>query len=298
MKNAIYSSAKEELVPVDISSKKSVAQAFRHIKEFYGSKIASVVHLAAYYSFSDQSYDKYKKITVDGTRNLLQALQDFQVQQFIFSSTMLVHKPQPPGHRINEHSPLAASWAYPRSKIETEEVIARFRGDIPAVILRIAGVYDDQCHSIPISNQIKRVYERQLGSRVFPGDISHGAAFVHMDDLVKALMLAIAKRKALPEMTTLVIGDDETLSTDQLQRKISLNLLGKEIKTFSIPKPIAWLGVVFQNLFSFGKKSFIKPWMVKFADDHYSLDISQAKKVLGWQPKHHLSSDLKVILMS
>ena len=137
----------------------------------------------------------YNKITVQGTERLLKGLQQFQVEQFIFSSTMLVHKPQNPGTKITEDSPLTTAWGYPKSKVETEEMIHKLRGDIPAVILRIAGVYDDRCHSIPLSNQIQRIYENQLEGHVFAGDVSHGASFVHMDDLVDAIDLCVQKKK-------------------------------------------------------------------------------------------------------
>jgi len=39
------------------------------------------------------------------------------------------------------------------------------------VLLRVAGVYDDYCHSLPLSHQIQRIYERALTSHVFPGHI-------------------------------------------------------------------------------------------------------------------------------
>src|SRR4051812_29768990 len=68
---AIYASSKEELVPVDLSSDESVAQAFTHIRNFYGNKIASVVHLAAYYSFDQQHSPLYDSVTVKGTERLL-----------------------------------------------------------------------------------------------------------------------------------------------------------------------------------------------------------------------------------
>ena len=61
------------------------------------------------------------------------------------------------------------------------------RGDIPAVLLRIAGVYDDGCHSIPLAHQIQRIYERQLTSRLYRGSTAHGQSFLHMDDLVDAI---------------------------------------------------------------------------------------------------------------
>ena len=64
---AIYASDQEELVPVDLSSDESVHQAFDHIRCTYGTKIASVIHLAAYYSFKEKHSDKYDEITVRGT---------------------------------------------------------------------------------------------------------------------------------------------------------------------------------------------------------------------------------------
>jgi nucleoside-diphosphate-sugar epimerase len=68
------------------------------------------VHLAAYYDFSGAPSHKYDEVTVGGTRNLLQQLAGCDVDQFLFSSTMLVHAPGRPGEKITEDSPLAPRW--------------------------------------------------------------------------------------------------------------------------------------------------------------------------------------------
>src|SRR5262249_12399161 len=107
---AFYASANEELVPCDLASDESVHQAFTHIRNFYGNHITCVIHLAAFYSFTHKNSPLYDKITVEGTRRLLRGLQNFTVEQFIFSSTMLVHKPCRPGQKINEEWPLEAHW--------------------------------------------------------------------------------------------------------------------------------------------------------------------------------------------
>jgi len=293
---AIYASKQEELVPLDISSDESVKQAFDHIRETYGTKIASVIHLAAYYSFSEQHSDKYDQITVRGTERLLNALQDFEVEQFIFTSTMLVHKPTKPGERINEDSPVIPNWDYPLSKVKTEKLIHEKRGKIPTVILRIAGVYDDKCHSIPISHQIQRIYEKSLESRVFSGNTSHGASFVHMDDLVDVIELAVEKRHELPPETVLLIGEEKTLSYDEMQRQISRLLFNKEFTTIRVPKLLARIGSWVLCHIPFTKKPFIRPWMISIADDHYELDISRAKRLLGWAPKHTLEKTLPIMI--
>lgn len=277
-----------EFMEIDLASDESVKEGMDEVRKRYGNKIASVIHLAAYYSFAERESPLYDKITVQGTQRLLKHLQDFEVEQFIFSSTMLIHKPTAPGIKITEDSPVVATWGYPRSKIKTEAVIHQERGKIPAVILRIAGVYDDHCHSIPLSNQMQRIFENQLESHVFAGDVTHGASYIHMDDLIDALWLCVEKRKTLPQETTLLVGEDVTFSYDDFQRLMARLIHGREWKTWEVPKWIAKIGAWVQDKLPFFKKSFIKPWMIDIADDHYELDITRAKKVIGWTPKRRV----------
>ncbi len=293
---SLYASANEELVPVDISSDESVSQAFTHIRSFYGNRIASVIHLAAYYSFDEKHSPKYDSVTVKGTERLLKALQEFELEQFIFSSTMLVHAPGHVGCPINENSPVDPKWDYPRSKVLTEKVIHEMRGKASTVILRIAGVYDDQCHSIPISHQIQRIYEKSLESHLFSGCIHHGASFLHMNDLIEAIALAVDKRRQLPPEIVLLLGEPKTLSYDELQRSISCLLFGNEFTTWTVPKPLAKWGAWIQGHIPFMPRPFIKPWMIDLADDHYELDIHRAKEVLGWAPKHNLADTLPIMI--
>ncbi len=294
--SAFYASANEELVPCDLSSDESVRQAFHHVRHSYGKKITAVIHLAAYYSFQHEHSELYNKITVQGTKRLLSELRSFEVEQFIFSSTMLVHAPSPVGQKITEESPIEPRWAYPESKVKTENLIHQERGDIPTVILRISGVYDDQCHSIPIAQQIQRIYENQFNAHLFAGDITHGADYIHMKDLVSAISHCVKMRKELPPELTLLIGEGKTLSYDYLQKRISSLLFNKEIKTHSIAKPVAKFGAWVENHTPFMENTFIQPWMIDIADDNYDLDISKAKEILKWAPKHSLDKTLPVII--
>lgn len=293
---AIYASPREELVPVDLTSDESVNQAFWHIRNQYGAKIASVVHLAAYYSFDQKHSPLYEKVTVQGTARLLKALKDFELGQFLFSSTMLVHAPCKPGCPINENSPVAPKWDYPLSKVHTEQVIHEMHGKAKTVILRIAGVYDDMCHSIPISHQIQRIYEKQMEAHLFSGNVNHGASFLHMSDLIDAIFLAIQKRESLPDELVLLLGEPKTLSYDELQKQISELIRGKPIHTYRVPKCIAKIGAWVQGHIPFVPKPFIKPWMIDLADDHYELDISKAGQVLGWAPQHSLERTLPIMI--
>jgi nucleoside-diphosphate-sugar epimerase len=210
---------------------------------------------------------------------------------------MLVHAPQNPPIKITEESPRKASWEYPKSKILTEDLLVQKHGNIPLVILRIAGCYDDDCHSIPISNQIERIYDRSFERFLFPGDITHGASFLHLEDLADVIFEAIQKRKDLPKEFIALVGEEEVLSYDYLQRNINKQLFGKELKTMRVPKWFAKFGAWIQCHIP-GYKSFIRPWMIDLADDNYDIDISRIKKALQWKPKRSLRSSLRVMIES
>lgn len=279
-----------EFVPVDLTDDESVELAVGRVREAYGSRIASVVHLAAYVAFSDEPSPLYDAVTVGGTRRLLRTLRsaDVEVEQFIFSSTMLVHEPVSPGERFDEDQPLEGGWPYPESKIRTEEVIREERGDIPAVLLRIAGAYDDVGHSPPICNQIKRIHDRRITSHVYPGDQEAGQAFIHMDDLVDAVERAIERRGELPDLLPLLIGEEQVLGYGELQDLIGQELHGKDWRTLPVPVPVAKAGAKVREKNPFGEDPFIGAWMIDQASDHYAVDISRAKQHLGWEPRHSL----------
>ncbi len=181
---------------------------------------------------------------------------------------------------------------YPKSKVETEDLIQAVHGDIPVVLLRIAGVYDDLCHSIPLAHQIQRIYERRMTSRMFPGDTSRGQAFMHLDDLVDAIWHAVDRRAQLPSELVLLLGEPETLSYEELQREFGRLIHDEVWETREIPKAMAKTGAWLQDLLPLGEEPFIKPWMIDLADDHYALDVSRARKMLQWQPKDTLRASI------
>src|SRR3990172_3741944 len=251
-------------VDVDITSDESVREGLFMIREHHGAHVASVIHLAAYYDFFGEPTTKYDEVTVRGTGRLLRGLRelDFQVEQFVFTSTMLVHRPAEPGQFINEDWPVEPTWAYPESKVRTEQLIRDERGGIPAVLLRISGVYEDRCHSIPLAHQIQRIYERQLTSRLYSGSTSHGQSFLHLDDLVDAIVLVVERRAQLPPELPILLGEPEALSYDELQHTFARLIHGDDWETLEVPGQLSLLAKagawVMEQLP--GADPFLKPW--------------------------------------
>lgn len=280
----------------DLTSDAEVSKALEEVRRSEGHRLASVIHLAAYYDFSGAPSDLYEELTVNGTRRILEGLSDFEVEQFVFASSMLVMKPSEDGHPIDECSPLKADWDYPKSKIEAEKVIEGYGASIPYVILRIAGVYDDRGHSIPIAQQVRRIYERKLKSYFFPGNAEHGQAFVHVDDLVECFRKVIVARDRLDPREVFLIGESDVMSYKDLQERIGVVLHGKEWPTIRIPAPVAKAGAWLQDKAPFVEDPFVKPWMVDLADANYPISIERAEEKLGWRPQRSLRNTLDMML--
>lgn len=275
-------------VTVDISDDDSVRDGLAQVRERFGDRLASVLHFAAFYDFSGGPNEKYRTITIEGTRRLIDGLQPFTVEQFVFSSTMLVHQATQPGKPITADSPFDADWPYPQSKETTEQLLREKHGDIPLVLLRLAGVYTDEGNSIPITNQIHRIHQKAFTSHFFPGDQSHGQSFLHVDDVASLYAKVVHRRAELPDEVAMVIGESEVMSYGELQNAIARALWDTDWKTFWVPPFLAKLGAWLMEKVPGTPDPFIKPWMIDIADDHYELDISRARELLDWAPDHRL----------
>ncbi|KXF78501.1 DNA polymerase III subunit epsilon [Paramesorhizobium deserti] len=280
-----------EFEKIDLTSEKNIRDALERIGKRHGRRIASVIHLAAYFDLTGEPNPKYEEITLRGTERLLSVLQDFEVEQFVFASSMLAHRATGPGEKINENTPLEPQLPYRNSKIVTEQAIHEQRGSIPVVYLRPAGVYDDRGSNVFLANQISRIYERDPTARVYPGDLRTGQSYLHLDDLADAVLKLVRQRKDLPTELPLLLGEPEAIGYGELQREIGRLIHGEEWQTWEVPKPLAKAGAWVQTDI-LGEDTFIRPWMVDIADDHYDLDISRARTLLGWKPKHSLRAAL------
>lgn len=295
------SEAEFPLIGVDLTNEGSVKQAMATFRRDHGKRIASVIHLAAFFDFSGEDNPLYESVNVQGTRHLLRVLQDFEVEQFVYSSTMLVHAPGKPGELINEDQPIEPGWAYPKSKAAAEKAIAEDHGRIPYVLLRLAGLYDERTSVPTLANQIARIHGRDFQSHFYSGSTRAGQAMVHREDMLDAFRRTVDRRKELPPDIAILIGEPEAIGYETLQDELGYLIHGAEDwPTLRLPKAAAAVGAwaqdklepVIPDALDQGERPFIKPFMVAMADDHYELDITRARELLGWEPRHRLKDRL------
>jgi nucleoside-diphosphate-sugar epimerase/disulfide bond formation protein DsbB len=289
------------LLRIDLTSDDSVELAFRKFRDGYGGRIASVIHLIAFFDFTGEPNPLYRRVNVDGTRRLLRALRDFEVEQFVYASTILVHEPCKPGERIDESRPIGPRWEYPKSKAAAEAVVQEEWQDRHYAILRLAGVYDERSTVPTMAEQMARIYERDVVSHVYPGDPLVGQSMLHREDMIDALRRTVDRRARLPAATELLIGEPDAVGYDALQDELGRLFHGADDwLTLRVPKPVAAAGAWAQqqleplvpDAIDKGEEPFVKPFMVRMADDHYALDVRLARELLGWEPRHRLVDEL------
>lgn len=296
-------SADVPLISVDLTNDASVARALEQFRTDHGAHIASVIHLAGYFDFSGEDNALYDALNVQGTRRLVQGLQRFHVEQFVFAGTMLVHKPTTPGHYIDEDQPLGPEWIYPQSKADAEAMISKHHGATPYALLHLAGVYTERTLVPTTAHQVTRIFEKDLESHVYAGDLKAGQSMVHQDDMADAFHRTVDHRASLPADTTILIGEADPLGYGDLQDEIGSLIFGHDWTTVRAPAALAAAGAWAQDKAAdllpkafASRKPFIRPYMMKMASDHYALDIRKAKALLGWEPRHRLSTTLPAII--
>ena len=278
----------------DLTEAQSIAEGLAAVRTRHGDRLASVLHLAAYANFSGEPRPLPQALVVDGTRLLLQGLQEFHVEQFIFAGSLFVMQPPTESWAfLTEESPTAATWDYPRWQLEAEQAVQHDSGRIPMVILRIANVYNEDCRALLLAYFIRRIYEQQLGSHIFPGELTHGQAFLHLDDLSACFRTIVARRHALDAHELFLIAESDIVTYGELAEIGGPLIHEQGAVILPIPKVLAKVGAwVQEQIGDETREPLATPWAVNFADIHYPVAIDRAKERLGWIPQHSLRNTL------
>jgi nucleoside-diphosphate-sugar epimerase len=161
-----------------------------------------IIFHCAYGSAADEALQR--RVTIDGTRNILDAGLRNQVKRIVYFSTLLVYGVTADGD-LDETAPRRYFGnAYSDSKLDSEALAFDYirRHRLPLVILQPTAVYG------PFARQwTVQVLEKLKTGRLILVNGGEGLRnAVYVDDLVSAAILAAVKEKALGE-AFLISGD-------------------------------------------------------------------------------------------
>ena len=193
-------------------------------------KVDCVFHLAARVSVPESILypREYNDVNVGGTVALTEAIRDAGVERVVLASSATVYGPQP-------RQPVAESaWPHPQapyavSKLAAEHYIFSLGElySITTVALRIFNAYGPSQRVPPVHAPVIPHFVRNMlsgASLVIHGDGGQTRDFVHIDDVVDALIAAAEARDAHGKVIN--VGSGEETSLDDLVALLA-DLTGK-----------------------------------------------------------------------
>jgi len=247
-----------------------------------------VHHVAA--AFRELNVDDayYRKVNVDGTRNVLDVALANGVKKVIHFSTCGVHGnvDHPPAA---EDAPIQPADYYQQTKYEAEPVVLEYaRKGLKCVILRPAAIYGpgDPERFFMIFKRVSKGFFPMFGS---------GKTLYHplyIDNLIDASVLAMQSKRGDGE--TYLIADKEYVEIEKLVRGVAA-ALEVDLKMPHLPVwPVVAIGHIVEKACKpFGIAPPIFPRRVDWYRQNRAFDISRAKRELGYEPRIGLQEGLR-----
>lgn len=254
-----------------------------------------VFHLGGYAHAVDQREDKSEEInwrvTVEGTRALLEQSIKAGVSRFLFFSSV---KAMGEGGKacLDETSVSAPVTSYGKAKREAERIVldACQRG-LPATVLRLPMVYGPGC-----KGNLPRMIQA-IARGLFPPlpETGNKRSMVDVRDVVEAALLAATNPVAVQKIY--VVTDGQTYSTRQMYEWICAEV-GRPVPRWTIPLSLAkfaasagdMIGHMRGRRFLFDTVALDK----LTSSAWYSSDT--ISRELNYQPAHTLKSSIHEIV--
>lgn len=239
---------------------------------------------------SENSDELFKRINVDLTKILLEAVKEASVKRFVYISSVLAMGLSR-NDILTETSICKPVTAYGRSKLEAENIIKEFssKSKIDYTILRPPLVYGPR-------NKANMLKLFKLVAKELPiplGAVSNSHSFIYIDNLVEATIAAIETTAAKGKI--FLISDGENISTPGLIRAIA-NALGKRVWLVKVP---LYLLQLLGKIGDFIEKTFhcylpINTEIIDRLLKSLTVDNSEIKRITGWRPKYNLEQGLEI----
>jgi nucleoside-diphosphate-sugar epimerase len=237
--------------------------------------IDAVIHLAARaHRVDDAAGDplsEYRRVNVEGTRNLLRAAVEGGVRRFVLVSTIKVN-----GERSEPGDPFRATDSvavptdpYARSKWEAEEGLWEMvaREALEGVVVRPPLVYGPHV----TANFLSLLRAVHRGIPLPLGAVDNERSLVFVDNLADLLVRCVQNSAAAGE--TFLVSDGAPVSTPTLVRQMGA-ALGKPARLIPVPEKILRLvGAVTGRSRSIGRLL-----------GSLAVDDETTRTTLGWTP--------------
>jgi len=243
-----------------------------NISQGFFDGVDSVIHLAALIDISASVSDPIinNEVNVDGTFNMLHASVKHNVKRFVFASSTAVYgdaKTLP----LQENISLRPISPYAASKAAGEMYCSAFAScfGLETIALRFFNIFGLRSENSPYSGVITKFLQKIIKNEALPidGDGEQTRDFIHVSDVVKAVILALEQEGLKGEVFNVCTGVPT-----------SINQLAATLKTVT------------------GKNPNVKHGPARLGDIRHNYgDPAKAKENLGFKATVDLAKGLQIL---
>ncbi len=243
--------------------------------------VDGVFHLAAWYKVGAKDKSPAQRINVDGTRNVLELMREFDIPKGVYTSTLAVFsdtRRKMVDETYRYDGPHLS--AYDRTKWEAhyEVAVPMMKNGLPLVIVQPGAVYGPGDKSL-----IAETFTQFLKGRLPMVPKETAFCWAHVDDIAHAHILAMEKGRV--GQSYIIAGPCHTLEeTLTMASKIS----GKKVPRIRVGPPVlrgmAALMSVVEKIIPL-PPSYTSESLRVSAGSTYLGDNSKARTELGYAPR-------------
>jgi len=245
--------------------------------------VSCIVHCAARAHMMEKnqtdSLNAYRRINVDGTRNLAKQAAGIGIKRFIFLSSIKVNGEETTASKSFKYDDIPQPKdSYGISKWEAEQALLEIskKTGLEIVIIRVPLIY-----GVRVKGNFLRLLDLVYKQMPLPFfNINNSRSFIGLDNLVDLIIHCIDHPKATGK--TFLVSDGEDISTPDLIIKLS-KIMGRSTRLFSFPISIFKL-----ISYLIGKTPEVNRLIGSLR-----VNSSHTRKILEWNPPFSLDEGLE-----
>lgn len=271
-----------DIVYGDLRSEKSINDFLYNAEDAVLIHTAGIIH-------PNKKVSEFYAINLEASVNLVSKAKQYGLKKaVILSSNSPIGCNPTRDHRFTENSPYNPYMHYGRSKMQMEQsLISQFSEDFPITIIRAPWFYG------PYQPERQLTFFQMIRDGKCPivGDGNNVRSMVHVENLAQGILLSAQNKAANNEIFW--IADERAYTMNEivdtieqlLEDKFNVPCKQKRLQLPSIVSEIAFvLDFLIQKIGFYHQKIHVLSEMNK----NIACDISKAKKLLGYKPKHNL----------
>ncbi len=229
----------------------------------------------------------YYEVNTQGTANLLEACLAINpgVKRVVVVTSIAAHGPSLPESPFTEEDFCQPITDYGRSKRDAELITFRFLDRLPITIVRPPAIYG------PRDEQVLSFFKMvKKGLVVIPGWQKRILSMAYVQDIVSGILLAGNLPQAIGEIFNL--GDGEAYSWQEIAQFVG-KAFHQKAHSLLAPSPVVYMVAGISEIIgTLTRRVYALNWdyAKNLLQKSWAVDISKAKKVLGYEPKFSLAS--------